>query len=518
MECLENSVVGRLLLPLWYVVWRWYEGSGLCRFLRGVSRVWTRWFHGSALMDLLVRDGIFPKAWRDSFFCALAETIINLPAAILHWIYRKGKFLFDHSFFAQLGFAIGNQTPAAIGWLMVGIMVYPYEHWDNRYSLLGFLLMAALLVMGGMRNRNLRVDLKSVGPYPLIFAGAVFLSWPVSYSSTLSMRFLFFHITAMLCVGVTVSAVEHVDDLKRLTGFATLALFGTSAYGVVQRIQGVEVNYSYVDPLLNEGMPGRVFSVFENPNAFAEVLVMLLPLAVALVLCSRSWWGRLGALCAAGVGAAALGMTYSRASWIGAAFAAAVFVFLWNRRLIPALLILGLCAIPFLPDTIFNRILTITDSSDSSTSSRFPLWASAIRLIRMQPLMGVGLGVDAVQARIREFRLYDSVAAFVHAHNTYLQLWLETGLLGLCGLLGHALWTVKATARAVAESRNTVARHVAIGGSASLCGALVCGLADYLWNYPRVMVIFWFVFAILLSGIKLARRAAQRGETGGARL
>ena len=58
----------------------------------------------------------------------------------------------------------------------------------------------------------LRVDLKSVGPYPLIFAGAVFLSWPVSYSSTLSMRFLFFHITAMLCVGVTVSAVEHVDD------------------------------------------------------------------------------------------------------------------------------------------------------------------------------------------------------------------------------------------------------------------------------------------------------------------
>ena len=51
------------------------------------------------------------------------------------------------------------------------------------------------------------------------------------------MRFLFFHITAMLCVGVTVSAVEHADDLKRLAGFASLALFGTSAYGVVQRIQ-----------------------------------------------------------------------------------------------------------------------------------------------------------------------------------------------------------------------------------------------------------------------------------------
>ena len=76
---MENSVVGRVLLSIWYVVYRWYEGSGVCRLLRGISRVWTRWFHGSALMNLLVRDGIFPKAWRDSFFCALAETIINLP-------------------------------------------------------------------------------------------------------------------------------------------------------------------------------------------------------------------------------------------------------------------------------------------------------------------------------------------------------------------------------------------------------------------------------------------------------
>ena len=39
--------------------------------------------------------------------------------------------------------------------------------------------------------------------------------------------------------------------------------------------------------------------------------------------------------------------------------------------------------------------------------------------------------------------------------------------------------------------------------AAALCGAMVCGLADYLWNYPRVMCIFWFVFAAALSGVKL---------------
>ena len=469
MELLENSLAGRLLLSLFYTLYRWYEGGLVCRFLRGLSRRWTRWFRGSALMDLLVRDGILPKAWRDSFFCGLAETVVNLPAAILHWIYRKGKPLFDHSFFAQLGFAMGAQTPSAIGWLMLGILVFPYEHWDNRYSLMGFFLVAALFVVGGMRSRSLRLDLKSVGPYALIFAGAVCLAWPVSYSSALSMRFLFFHLTAMLCVAVTVSAVERADDLKRLAGFATMGLFATSAYGVVQRIQGVEVNYSYVDPLLNEGMPGRVFSVFENPNAFAEVLVMLLPLAAALVLCSRSWWGRLAAL----------------------------------------------CAVPFLPDTIFNRILTIFNLEDSSTSSRFPLYAAALEMIQARPVRGAGLGTDAVRLAIKDMNLYHGSSPFVHAHNLYLQIWLETGLIGIVSYLAAMLSGLKSAAKACKLHCPREVRLITIGAAAAVAGILVNCLADYLWNYPRVMVIFWFLFAILLSGVKLARRYAQKAETEG---
>ena len=46
------------------------------------------------------------------------------------------------------------------------------------------------------------------------------MSWIVSYSSILSQRFVFFHITCMLCVLVTVSAVERTGDLVRLAGFA----------------------------------------------------------------------------------------------------------------------------------------------------------------------------------------------------------------------------------------------------------------------------------------------------------
>ena len=516
MECLENSVVGSFLLRLWYVLNTWYEGSGLARLLRGISRVWTRWFNGSALMRFLVRGGVLPRAWRDSFLCRAAETLINLPAALLHWLYRKWDLVFDNSGFALLGFGMGEQTPAAIGWLMLAVLVIPYDNWDNRYSLLGFLLMVCLFIVGGMRSRTLRLDLKSIGPYPIIFAGAVCLSWVLSYSSVLSKRFLFFHLTGMLCVAVTVAAVERADQLKRLAGFASLGLFCTGAYGVVQRVQGVEVNYSYVDPLLNEGMPGRVFSVFENPNAFAEVLVMLIPLAVALLFCSKSIWGKLGALCAAGVGIASLGMTYSRASWIGLVVAAAVFVFLWNRKLIPAFLLLGLLAIPMLPDTIFNRILTIFNPKDSSTSSRFPLYQAALEMIKSRPVRGAGLGTDAVRLAIKDGNLYHGTAPFVHAHNLYLQIWLETGLIGVVSYLATMISGFKSAAKACKLHCPYEVKMITIGSAAALAGILVDCLADYLWNYPRVMVIFWFLFAVMLSGIKLAHCAAQK-ETGGVR-
>ena len=133
MVIFENSLVGGLLLRLWYVLCRWYEGSAVHRGLTALSRGWTRLFHGSAVMTFLTRDGTLPRAWRSSLACTVAETVVNLPAALLHWIYRKAKPVFDNSFFALLAFSMGEQVPAAIGWLMAVILIIPYERWDMPF-------------------------------------------------------------------------------------------------------------------------------------------------------------------------------------------------------------------------------------------------------------------------------------------------------------------------------------------------------------------------------------------------
>ena len=101
------------------------------------------------------------------------------------------------------------------------------------------------------------------------------------------------------------------------------------------------------------------------------------------------------------------------------------------------------------------------------------------------PLIGFFLGTLFAEA----------IEAFDH--------WVAFGLLGIIGFVSSMLWNIKRAAHTVRHCGSSAARTITCGAASALCGAMVCGLADYLWNYPRVMCIFWFVFAMALAGTKV---------------
>jgi putative inorganic carbon (HCO3(-)) transporter len=505
-ELVRTSGVYRLCMALCAV----YNESFLHRIMAALGRWCNRQIDESAVLRVLCQEGVAAKDWPESRACRILTAIVNFPAWLLHKLYSALKPIFDDSFFARLVFEIGAETAIAESWAIMLLWVIPFAYWNNAYSLLFFMLLLLLFYACGMREERVRLDMKAVGFYPVVLFAAICLAAPLSEYPELSMRFLLYHLSAAICVAVTVSAVRHAEDLKRLAAGGGFVVLVSSLYGVYQRIQGVEVNKSYVDLTLNADMPGRVESFFDNPNTFAEVLILLMPLLVALVLCAKRWYMKLLAAGAFVVGAAALGMTYSRASWVGIAVAAAVFVFLWRPRLIPAFAVLCVLCIPFLPASIWHRILTITNTSDSSTASRIPLYQAALATIFKSPLSGAGLGTAAVQQFIADHNLYHAEAPYVHAHNMYLELWVEAGVLGFVGFTGAMLWNIKNAARQVRHCTDSAARTITAACAASLCGAMVAGLADYFWNYPRVMCIFWFVFAMAIAGFKVCRMQAEK--------
>lgn len=493
------------LYHLWMVLLAVYDDSALHCLLAGIGAWCSRQIEESRVLRPLCREGVVACAWPDSVLCRLLTWLVNLPGCLLYRLYTAFQPTFEDSFFARLAFAMGEETAIAQSWLIMLLWSIPFTYWNNAYSLMGFAALLVLFHAGAMHRKNCRLDLAGVGFYPLVLFGAMFLAVFCSYAPSLSLRFLFYHISAALCVLVTVSAVRCTEDLKRLAAGGAVCVAVSGVYGIVQRIQGVEVSSSTVDLKVNAGMPGRVVSIFDNANTFAEVLIMLLPLVLALILCSKHLFSKAAACGVFVVGIAALGMTYSRASWVGMACAMVVMVFLWKPKLIPAFFLLCCLAIPFLPKTIWNRILTITNLSDSSTASRIPLLQAALEVIRSRPIRGAGLGTATPQAYIAQWNLYHADFPYVHSHNFYLEVWVEAGLLGILGFIASMLWNIKRAAHTVRHCPDSAARTITCAAAAALSGTMVCGLADYLWNYPRVMCIFWFVFAVALAGVKLCR-------------
>lgn len=313
-------------------------GSLLCRWLvslwNTLRATWHAsavggWFHrrrtdlqragaNSQVVDVVVRDGAMTKAWQSSLFGRLFVGLWNLPVRLLKGLYRALSGLWNGSLAFRGLAALGRSAAALVGLFTLWMLVSPHEAWNNIYGFLAAVAIFALYCVGcADRGRSLEVG--RFGPYFAFYAVFITLGLVGSFSRSLSLRFFLFHLTCFLLAVVTVSAVREYRQLKTLLILAGIGLAAASLYGCYQGYIGVEVVASQQDMTLNKDMPGRIYSFFDNPNNFAEVLVMFFPLVGALTLNARGWRGRLCGLVALGLGAAAIGMTYSRSSWLGLA-------------------------------------------------------------------------------------------------------------------------------------------------------------------------------------------------------
>ena len=493
------------------------QGSVFCRAWKNsilylalsafFDRILVNWARGSAVCRFFVRESPVGRGWDTSWFGRFVTFVANLVPNLLHWLYRKGTRLFQGSFLCRFGYAVGDQAAVLSSWVVLVILACPHEAWNNTYGLLAAVLLLFVFYLAGMRDAGVRVQTGLLGGAFWIYALTIVIGVLISYSKTDSLRYFLFHFMSLLIAAVIISSVKSRDQLYRLVGFAAFGVCVASLYGFWQKYDGIEINTSIVDLNTSGDTPGRVFSFFDNPNTFAQILVLLIPLCCALVLGSRSWRGKFWASVSVVLGFVSIMLTYSRSSWLGLAGAIFLFCFLVNRKSVVFLLLAGFAAIPFLPETILNRILTISNSSDSSISGRFPIYQAGLRVFRDNWLMGVGLGSEVSTGILQSGGYYHGAFRFAHYHNIFLQIMVERGLVGLLSFLGTLYLGLKEGLRSVSlPGCDRSVRYLIFGAAAGLFGELICGLADYIWHYPRAMMLFWFVFAILLAGAKLAAR------------
>lgn len=504
----QNSSLCHALRRLWLILCAWARESALCRWYARAARLVENAVQGSFLTRLILRRDNAGRAWAESRLLSVLTALADLIPRLLRALYGRARGALDGSAAFRLLCALGENVPAILSWLLFALVAVPNSIWNNLYSLAIALACTALLFAAAARRKDLRLDVGGFDPYLWGFFFMLCAAVLESGSRRVSLRYWFYYATAILLSLLVFSTVDSLDKLKRLAAFGCAGVPLTFLYALYQRFfLRIKNPYFYVDVMTNgQDIPGRVASYFENPNTYAQLLVLMIGVALGLVFASKTPLGRLASLAALGSGLVAIVMTYSRASWVGLAVALVLFVLFALPGLIPAAVCLVLLMLPFLPSSIFTRFLTIFNPADASTSSRFPIYYAGMRVWAMSPVTGSGLGSEVSAALAHNSDWYLLTYKFPHYHNIYIQLAVETGLLGLLGYVIGFLRSGRESLRAVlAPNSDGQLRCLIVGCFSGMAGLMVSGIADFFWQYPRVMVVFWLIFGMMLCGVRLTR-------------
>lgn len=508
----ESSIfMNWLMKPVLYIIKIWKE-SVAYRLIVRLASWFKRLWHNSAIIRWMKKDGLLVRAWEHSAFLRFTDWLMNLIPNLLGKLYDQLEEWFKKSLLFRLISFLSRNVAVLLALFIMVALIVPYSYWNNRYSTLAMLIFTGLFLVNTMTDKNVRFAVKTIDLFLFLFLLTVVLAQVFSTHPSLSLRFLVFYGTDFLLMLILVSAIKSKEQLSTVLEIILIGVALAGVYGVYQGIRGVPVVQSQVDVNLNEGMPGRIYSVFDNSNVFAQLIVMFAPFFAAVIISSKGWQKRLLFTVAALPLLISLLMTYSRSGYVGLAVALIVFIFLVKKSLIPLFIALGLLAVPFLPDTILRRISTITNLQDSSITYRFDILETMWAVVKDFWYTGVGLGSDAVQMVTENYEI-QTTSVPLHAHNVYLQIWLETGIVGLFAFVGWMIRTVKTSLRVVFDEKaDPYLQNVLKAGVSGLLGLLVIALVEYIWYYPRVMMLFWIFMGIILATVKLARQPEQKHE------
>lgn len=270
------------------------------------------------------------------------------------------------------------------------------------------------------------------------------------------------------------------------------------------------------------GPEAAVSGTYVNRNHFAGLLEMALPFAAVYPLAAmrrgRSRRGssarsafRAGvALTAAALILIGVLLSLSRMGFIASLFSLVVMSLLafggmvpsqwwssWWKKATALGLLAAVTVVVFLflpPGRLVHRFAELSSSDEITADGRLSLWSESLNLIRDYPLVGCGLG--GYRAAFLKYKESAPMKSDDYAHNDYIQLMAE---LGLIGFLLAAILVLSLFARAIRISRRhprSDFRFLGLACAGSMAAILLHSLVDFNLYIPANGLLLVWVFGV----------------------
>ncbi|QJW48656.1 polymerase [bacterium BFN5] len=297
---------------------------------------------------------------------------------------------------------------------------------------------------------------------------------------------------------LVVNNIHSLEQVKRLVWTVLSSALVVTGYGFYQYFHGVDISaFQWVDGEQFPDLKVRVFSTLKNPNLLAGFLVMMMALACGLGCKAKDMKNRLLFLFLFILFGACLGLTYSRGAWISVGFVIALYGVLYNKRILWLLLLVPV-ALYLLHDGFTERLLSIFNPTDTSSTLRIALWESTVAMIVDKPLLGIGWGAYWLVYPQYDFFIQDTSTTIFHAHNMYLNIAAEIGIPGLIVFLTIMVGHIRTALSVVHEVTDRWVVGLLLGLVAALFGIAVNGFTDFILFNIQLSMLFWLFNAMIV--------------------
>jgi O-antigen ligase len=406
-----------------------------------------------------------------------------------------------------------NPTAGLLCWLPAVFIAY--SAFGNALLKAGFVLCVAAWALDAIRHRSITGD--RIHEFRWLVALIVAM-------------YLWFGSTILWATDPAAVVREYWQWAIALTAFALVLIRITStrrllllvatfvASATVAAATGMfalrSTASAFADPLTSAD--NRVSGAAGDPNVLGAGLVAAAILAFGLACAVRQVWIRSTIAVAILALAAAAAGTASRMVVIstGVALIAALVIF---RQMIGRVLAASVCvaasaALWFYSfPAAWQRLVVSNDGG----SGREDLWRAALHLARESPIVGLGLAnfqvhKPAVALEIGEVQNASAIAEQpLVAHNTYLQLWVDSGVIGLVLFLAIVAFCTWCSLRAGRDFTAAGRRDLAaLSRSVAVSVVSMLGSAAFLTMSRDYR--FWLLLAIGPVLLSLSRVETQR--------
>ena len=271
----SQSVTVKILKNIWVK----FKNSAIFSGFLGISNFFGKLYDKSFLKGYINSGNFLNKSFENSFFAKVLDKIylfiIKVIIGILSFFRVENSMTF--SFIKWVIKKIKFHRLVAGSFAMI-FLIYS-SLWNNIYAL-GLAVVLGFMIIYKDRGKTLLPS--KIDFFMVLFLITIPLGIIAAANKGDAVRISLITITSLLMFMITAYCLDDFDKVKGFLRIISFGIFLTAVIAIIQRIIGVEVDPEFVDVDNNQGMPGRVFSTMENPNNYAEILVLFMPFMIAL--------------------------------------------------------------------------------------------------------------------------------------------------------------------------------------------------------------------------------------------